>query len=128
MPPPFSRIYDIVSVAAINFAAGVETVAATLAGLSTPDPQSVVRLIGVVVSTGLAGTTTSILRIRRNDVTGLQVASTGAVATAGANTFSLPIIGRDVPGDVDNFSYVITLTCAGANGANVLSGLFAIVG
>lgn len=112
--------------ATTNIPTTVETVLATIGGVSTQSADSTVNLEGTVAFVPGTGATSLALRIRRGvDATGTVIGTAVPVpCTAGVTVFADMQV-QDVPGEVAGQSYVITVAQAAAtgNGTNTLSAL-----
>ncbi len=112
--------------AAVALVTTAETVLATLAGISPPFSNPLIRLLGWAVITTGAGTTGVTLRFRRGTtITGtLAGIATTVTASAGANTLCVYAV-EDTPGEVANQQYVWTAqqVAATANGSALQSEL-----
>lgn len=97
----------------------VETVVATLSGITTDGAGRRVALNGMIEHTTGTSTTAVVLRIRRGtDTTGTVVQTTtetiiGAVGST--DPYSVEVI--DTPGDVNNQAYVLTVQQTGGAAA-----------
>lgn len=96
-----------------------ETVVATLAGASTSRAGKAVRLHGMVKLTTGAGTTAVNLRIRRDSLTGTEVAESNVVQVeaAAGSTEDHDISADDgANGELYNQTYVLTAQQTAATG------------
>lgn len=109
-----ARISSVDVTANITLALNTETVVATLAGITTLPGGARVLLDGTVLFDGAVGTTSGIVRIRRDSVTGTLVGEGQAVTVAGDVTVSIPVHAEDAPGEISGRSYVLTAEAAGA--------------
>lgn len=105
-----------------------EAVIATLAGISTNGPGRTVRLKGQAKITTGTNTTAVNLRIRRDSLTGTEIAESNIVQneSAAGNTEDHDISAEDpLAGEVFNATYVLTAqqTAASANGAAIYAYL-----
>lgn len=99
-----------------------ETVAATVAGVSTPRANVKVGLKATVQVTTGTNTTALTVRLRRGTAitdTLVGEANPVQVAAAAGSTEECTIMWEDAPGDVAGQSYVVTIqqTAASANGS-----------
>lgn len=122
--PGWAVRYTQDSQAATNLANGVETVVATLTGVSNGGPGTKVDLSGFLnVLTGAASTTVT-LRIRRGiDTTGVLVGQPAPTPAAAAVSTDANIACTDLPaGELANQSYVLTAVVAGGAAAGTAQG------
>lgn len=110
----------------------VETVVATLSGVSTPRSGVKVVLAGMCQVTSGGSTTALTPRIRRGtDATGVLVGEGNPLplATAAGSTEELAIQCEDTPGEVAGQSYVLTVQQTGAiaNGSAIYADITATV-
>lgn len=93
-----------------------ETVAATLAGVSTDRPDMEVLLSGWCQLTTGASVTSCVLRIRRGtDATGTLIGEGNLCAAAASAADSFDIEVKDTPGE-GSFTYVLTVVQTAATG------------
>lgn len=116
--------YNGLVVADTTIVTTAETVAATVAGVSTPRPGLKVVITAIVQVTTGGSTTALTPRIRRGTaITDPLVGEANAqqVAAAAGSTETVEIMVEDFPGEVAGQSYVVTVqqTAAAANGAIV---------
>lgn len=106
-----------VGAAATPLVTTAETVVATVGGVSTQSPDSLVILEAVVQVLYGTGTTGATIRVRRGtDATGAVVGTAVLEnATAGV-TGDLELQVQDAPGELAGGSYVVTVQQAGASG------------
>lgn len=94
-----------------------ETVVATIGGVSTQSPDSVVVLEAVAQLQSGATTTATTWRVRRGtDITGAVVFATDPQPTAAATVQDQEIQCQDAPGETAGASYVLTVQQTGATG------------
>ncbi len=131
MPAP-QRVSSAFVIADTTLITTAETVAVTLAGISTQDIAAPVVLDGWLQVTLGTGTTAVTLRVRQVSLTGALVGEANAeqIFTAAASTESHAIQVTDRPGEVAGLTYVLTIaqTGASANGTVVQARLSAVVG
>lgn len=126
-----ARVLTAIVTADVPVTLNVETVIATLAGISTVDASEQVTLDAIAQFT-LGATATAVTpRIRRGtDTTGVLVGEGNPIQGAAGNTVAVGLLERDVPGPVAGASYVLTVqqTAATGNGTSVHSALSATIG
>lgn len=111
---------------ATSISGATETVVATLSGPTTRYAGQTVTLKGFALVTTGTTTTAVICQIRRASVTGTQVGDhTGQAIVAAAGTSNMYMaVATDTPGDVDAFTYVLTITnTGGGTGGSCVYGL-----
>lgn len=126
MPRAWSRRRRITVTGDVALVAAAETVIATLPGISTPAADTRIDLDGFAQITGLAGTTSITLRVRRDGVAGTLVGEGNPITPVAANTVTAGINVQDNPaGDLASQVYVLTATAVGANATALQSELAA---
>lgn len=94
----------------------VETVVATLAGISPRAADSRVELDGwVQLTIGAAGTAATVRVRRGTDTTGVLVGEGNPQTAAAGNNVAIPINVEDAPGE-GTFTYVLTVQQTAATG------------
>lgn len=125
------RVVSVLATVDVNVPTTVETVIATVSGISTRDQSEQVVITAIVQFLTGAATTAVTLRVRRGvDTTGVLVGEANPIAAAAAAAVGLAVAARDNPGYVAGQSYVITAqqTAATAAGTAQQSGVTALVG
>ena len=114
--PSFPGVWSTNAITNANeSAANTETVVATLSGLITRYPSQIIILQGWVALTPGTTATSVTTRIRRLGLTG-TVAVTGPGNSGdivASKVSDLSINGSDQPGEVSQFTYVLTAQGAG---------------
>lgn len=107
----------IVSATAISSA--TEVVVATCSGVTTRYAGQNVTLLGLALVTTPGSTTAVTVRIRKLTLTGTVVndATAQAITAAAATSNMYLAAGTDGPGDVDAYTYVLTVACTAGSGA-----------
>lgn len=95
---------------ATESANNTETVVATLAGVTCEYSNQTIRLHGWLKATTGTGTTSGLIRIRRNSLTGTVVSEATAEnqAWVASKTGELAIDADDNPGELAGATYVLT--------------------
>lgn len=121
-PPLFFRSYNASPVAVTG---STEIVVATVSTVTMRYPGQTVTLFGWCLDTTGSTTTAVILQWRRASLTGTQVGDhTGqTIAAAAGSTELFTRIAQDTPAEIDNSTYVLTLTHTGGGtgGTTVVS-------
>lgn len=125
--PSKVRVVTEASTSDITVTTTSETVAATLSGVSTARGGEKVTVTGVlVVTVGTAGTVVTVKVRRGTSTSGTQIGEDAAVSVTAANTVAIPFGAEDTPGDVDNASYVATVTVTSATGNSTVKSSVAV--
>jgi hypothetical protein len=104
-------------------AAAAETIIATVNVPNFGDTAIVAgnRLQGWAAFTAGTNAVSATLRIRKTDVNGTVVASTGAVTVVAANLYAIDVLGADSAPGVG--TYVLTLTMGSSSGNTTISAV-----
>ena len=132
MPRGQPKVRKAVVTADTTLVTTAETVVATLAGVTTDNPQEIVKLRGWAQITSGSGVTGLVFRSRRGtDATGTLVGEGNNVGggIAASTTCQGSIDTSDQPGAVAGQSYVLTVvqTAATGNGSAIQASLEAII-
>lgn len=110
-----------------NPAGATEATIATLTGVDSLFAQQSIKLHGYAAFQVAASTTSVVLKLRRDSVTGTTVATSptfngGDVTTPKLNAWD--VFGIDTPTELASGTYVMTVTLAGAGGATTISSVW----
>ena len=96
-----------------------EVVVATNSGVTTRFSGQTIILEGHALITTPGSTATVAMQIRRGSLTGTQIGDHTAqtITAAAGSTNTYDCYATDTPGDVSEFTYVLTATCASGSGA-----------
>lgn len=117
--PNYPQMFSSPVAANVTVTNAVETVVATLSGITTDGPGRRIALNGMIEHTTGTSTTAMVLRIRRGtDTTGTVVqTTTETIEGIVGSTDPYSIEAIDTPGDVNNQAYVLTVQQTGGAGA-----------
>jgi hypothetical protein len=119
----FSTRYVASSTIVASPALAAETIVATVTVANNVAIAAGVRLTGQAAFTVGTSGTAATMRIRKTNVTGTVVASTGALNVTAANLVAPTVFGWDVA-LVPGLVYVLTLQITAGAAASTLSGVF----
>lgn len=111
--------YNSGLVLATAISGATEVVVATVSNITTRWSGQTVTLLGFALVTTPGSTTAVTCQFRRTSLTGTQVGdhTAQAVTAAAATTNMYVAAATDTPGDVEAFTYVLTITCTAGSGA-----------
>lgn len=106
-------------VLATAISGATEVVVATVSSVTTRWSGQTVTLLGFALVTTPGSTTAVTTRIRKTSLTGTVVsdATAQAITAAAGSSNTYLTAATDGPGDVEAFTYVLTVTCTAGSGA-----------
>lgn len=117
MSPAALRTLATTGVTNATIVTTAETVVATLTGITTDNPSTIVYLEAYANIAVAAATTSLVLRVRRTGLTGTLVGAAQTTTVTASTTATELYQVVDTPGEVAGLTYVLTAVCTAA-GAN----------
>ena len=112
------------SAATVTDGGATETVVLTIDGVNTTDVQRQVYIHGsLVIDPGTAATAVVVKVRRGTTVAGVEVGSTETQTAAAGLKRVIPFDAEDIPGEVANESYVVTVTETSATADGTLDSV-----
>lgn len=114
MPRAWSKRRRITTTADVAVTTTVDTIVATLTGISTDRADARVDINAWIQLSPGAAATAATLTIRRTNAAGALVGEANSVVVVAANQIAIGISVQDMPGEVTNQTYVLLVQQAAA--------------